>query len=277
MPPNRYRSILFDLYGAFVRDLGNWIAISDLVTLAAPLDLDDQAVRSSVSRFSRKGLLEREVRDGQAGYTLSDQALGILAEGDLRIYDKLDPARLEDGWVLASFSVPERLRSERHQLRTRLSWLGFGNLGPGLWIAPRRVLERTIDTIGEIGLDRYVDVFEASYRGFDDLPRLVDRCWDLAGLDRVYSAYTARFGPVLDRWTARDPLAELPAAFADYVRALHEWRKTPYLDPGLPTELLPDGWPGTTAGELFRALRERLEEPARRHVRAVTSLPTPHA
>lgn len=277
MPPNRYRSILFDLYGAFVRDLGNWIAISDLVTLAAPLDLDDQAVRSSVSRFSRKGLLEREVRDGQAGYTLSDQALGILAEGDLRIYDKLDPARLEDGWVLASFSVPERLRSERHQLRTRLSWLGFGNLGPGLWIAPRRVLERTIDTIGEIGLDRYVDVFEASYRAFDDLPRLVDRCWDLAGLDRVYSAYTARFGPVLDRWTARDPLAELPAAFADYVRALHEWRKTPYLDPGLPTELLPDGWPGTTAGELFRALRERLEEPARRHVRAVTSLPTPHA
>ena len=263
MPPNRYRSILFDLYGAFVRDLGGWIAISDLVALAAPVEVDEQAVRSSVSRFSRKGLLQREVRFGQVGYALSEQALGILAEGDLRIYDKLEPARVEDGWVLATFSVPERLRAERHQLRTRLAWLGFGNLGSGLWIAPRRVLDRTVDTIREVGLDAYVDVFEASYRAFDDLPDLVRRCWDLDDLERVYTTYVQRFGLIRTRWERSDPAADPRAAYVDYVTALHEWRKTPYLDPGLPTELLPASWPGTTAGELFAALRAALEEPAR--------------
>jgi len=247
------------------------MATSDRVALAGPLGVDEQAVRSSVSRLSRKGLFLREVRGGQVGYALSEQAWGILAEGDLRIYDKLRPARLEDGWVLAAFSVPERLRSQRHQLRTRLTWLGFGNLGPGLWIAPRRVLERTIDTIREVGLDGYVDVFEAEYRAFDDPVRLVGRCWDLAELEQVYAGYVDRFEPVVERWQGVDAFDDLHEAYVDYVSALHDWRKTPYLDPGLPTDLLPDAWAGTRAGELFAAIRRMLEEPARRFFHQLVS------
>jgi phenylacetic acid degradation operon negative regulatory protein len=272
MPPHRYRSILFDLYGAFIRDLGGWIAIADLVSLATPLEVDEHAVRSSVSRFSRKGLLDREVRRGQVGYALSDQGAAILSEGDLRIFDKLEPARLEDGWVLATFSVPERLRAERHQLRTRLSWLGFGNLGAGVWIAPRRVADRTIDTIREIGLDGYVDVFEASYRAFAEHTDLVRRCWNLDELQTVHTAYVERFSPTERRWRRRDPAEERRTAYVDYVTALHEWRKTPYLDPGLPVELLPDPWPGVTAAELFATLQERLEPAACRFVDEVVGV-----
>lgn len=271
MPPHRYRSILFDLYGAFVRDLGGWIAIADLVALAAPLDVDEHAVRSSVSRFSRRGLIEREVRDGTVGYCLSEQAQDILTEGDLRIFDKLEPARLEDGWVLVTFSVPEQLRAERHQLRTRLTWLGFGNLGAGLWIAPRRVTERTVDTIREVGLDAYVDVFEANYRAFDDLADLVERCWNLGQLRSVHADYVERFGAVARRWQDRDPGTDPQAAYADYVTALHEWRKTPYLDPGLPVELLPSAWPGVTASELFAQLQVRLAPTARKFVEDVVT------
>jgi phenylacetic acid degradation operon negative regulatory protein len=271
MPPHRYRSILFDLYGAFVRDLGGWIAIADLVTLAAPLEVDEHAVRSSVSRFLRRGLIEREVRDGTVGYRLSEHAQDILTEGDVRIFDKLEPARLEDGWVLVSFSVPEQLRAERHQLRTRLSWLGFGNLGAGLWIAPRRVTDRAIDTIREVGLAPYVDVFEASYRAFDDLADLVERCWNLDRLRSVHTDYVERFGVVARRWQERDPGADPRGAYADYVTALHEWRKTPYLDPGLPLELLPSAWPGVTASELFAQLQVRLAPTARRFVEDVVA------
>jgi len=269
MPPTRYRSILFDLYGAFVRDLGGWVAIADLVELAAPLQVDEQAVRSSVSRFSRKGLLRREIRDGQVGYALSDPAHDILAEGDLRIFDKLEPARLEDGWVLASFSVPERLRAERHQLRTRLTWLGFGNLGAGLWIAPRRVLERTIETVREVGLDGFVDVFAATHHAFDRPEDLVRRCWDLDTLEATYRDYLDRFQPAAERWSRVTPEDTPDEAYADHVHALHEWRKTPYLDPGLPVELLPDPWPGTQAAELFAHLQERLMPATLRFVHEV--------
>ena len=266
MALHRYKSILFDLYGAFVRKLDGWVAVADLIELAEPLQLDSHAVRSSVSRFTRKGLLVREVRSGHVGYALSDRAVRILDEGDLRIFDRLEAARAEDGWVLAAFSVPERLRAERHQLRTRLVWLGFGNLGAGLWIAPGRILERAVATIGELALDPYVDVFHATYEAFGDAASLVHRCWDLDELQGVHEDFVRRFGPVERRWRTCSPELEPRDAFADYVTALHEWRKTPYLDPGLPVELLPSPWPGVEAAVLFAALQERLEPVAWRFV-----------
>ncbi len=60
-------------------------------------------------------------------------------------------------------------------------------------------------------------------------------------------------------------------AFADYVRALTDWRRLPYSDPGLPAELLPPGWIGIRAAEAFFTLRSLLEEPARAYVRQLIS------
>ena len=59
------KSLTFDVYGAFVRDLGGWIAVADLVTLMGQLGVEEQVVRSSVSRFTRRGLLARTKVDGQ--------------------------------------------------------------------------------------------------------------------------------------------------------------------------------------------------------------------
>ncbi|WP_454132103.1 hypothetical protein [Kitasatospora aureofaciens] len=36
--------------------------------------------------------------------------------------------------------MPESERAHRHQLRSRLSWLGFGNAAPGCRLAPARLL-----------------------------------------------------------------------------------------------------------------------------------------
>jgi phenylacetic acid degradation operon negative regulatory protein len=52
----------------------------------------------------------------------------------------------------------------------------------------------------------------------------------------------------------------------DYTSVLDRWRRFPYLDPGLPVELLPSGWEGRAAADLFFELRELLEAPALRHV-----------
>jgi phenylacetic acid degradation operon negative regulatory protein len=65
------------------------------------------------------------------------------------------------------------------------------------------------------------------------------------------------------------------AAFADYVRVLTDWRRLPFLDPGLPAELLPGDWHGSRAADLFDALRSRLAGPAHQHVLAVTGIAAP--
>lgn len=271
MQPRRSKSLVLDVLGAFVRDVGGWIAIADLVSLMAELGVDDQTVRSSVSRLTRKGMLRREARNGQAGYSLTPPALDILAEGDSRIFRQVEPAPIADGWVLVTFSVPEQERAERHQLRNALRWLCYGNLGPGLWIAPRRILEPTMAAVEQLGLADRVDIFEASYCAFGELDQLVNRCWQLGEVRDEYRAFIDEFGPVAERWRELALPPEPAAAFRDYVSALHIWRKLPYLDPGLPLELLPGEWEGKAAAELFSDIRSHLEDAARRYVERVVA------
>lgn len=265
------RSLVLDVYGAFVRDLGGWISIADLVDLMEALGAEEQVTRTSVSRFARKGLLERRRRNGAVGYELTSYALHILAEGDDRIYNRLDPGRLEDGWTLLTFSIPEGIRAKRHQLRSRLAWLGFGSLGGGAWIAPRRMLEKARAVVVDLELEAHVDVFASHHHGFSSLAELVDRCWDLSLLRESYRRYVEEMEPVLARYDDLDPDDAQREAFRDYVASLHEWRKLPFMDPGLPPELLPDDWEGTEAAAIFGRFQKQLEPAARRHVIGVVS------
>ena len=104
-------------------------------------------MRSSISRLKRRGLLDA-APDGVAGYALSEEAREILAEGDGRIFGRRR-AEPSDGWVLVVFCVPEAERDQRHELRSQLTWLGFGTVSPGVWIAPAHLS----DEAGEM-LDR---------------------------------------------------------------------------------------------------------------------------
>jgi phenylacetic acid degradation operon negative regulatory protein len=58
-------------------------------------------------------------------------------------------------------------------------------------------------------------------------------------------------------------------AFVEYIPMLTSWRRLPYLDPGLPLDLLPGRWNGVTAGDLFAELNLQLADPARRYALSV--------
>ena len=240
------------------------MSVASLIRLMDALGVDESAVRSSTSRLKRRGILEAARVDGAAGYALSDRARAILAEGDRRIFAR-PTATLAAGWVLAVFSVPEAERAKRHTLRSRLSWLGFGNVAPGVWIAPAHLADETTDVLARLGLLQYVDLFAAQPVAVDDLRAEVARWWDLDRIQDSYAAYVRRWRPVAAAW-ARRRRVEAESAFADYVHTLNAWRRLPYLDPGLPSELLPAGWQGTEAADVFFALRERLAAPAHDHV-----------
>lgn len=271
MATSRPRSLILSFYGAFVRQLDGWIAVSHLLTLMAEINLDPQAVRSSMSRLKQIGWLAASRRNGAAGYALSSVARAALDAGDERIYGAQRAADLADGWAVVVFSVPEHRRADRHLLRSRLTWLGFGAPAPGVWIAPRRLLDPTRAMLESLGLAGYVDLFHATYTGFGDARSLVARCWDLDGLRAQYAEFIAVHRPVDRAWRQR--AGSERDAFADYLAALDRWRGLPFLDPGLPAELLPPGWEGRTASELFARLRERLAGAALEHVRRVVEGP----
>jgi phenylacetic acid degradation operon negative regulatory protein len=276
-PAARPRHLIFTVYGLYARADGGWLSVAALIRLLADLGVDEPAVRSAISRLKRRGILAAQRHEGQAGYELSEPALAILREGDARIFRR-ERATLDDGWLLAVFSVPEAQRHRRHVLRSELSRLGFGMAAPGVWIVPARRDDTTADTLRRLGLDGYADIFLANHLAFGDLAQKIRQWWDLDELERHYRLFLAAHEPALSNWR-RPPAYGGPAmgrqvdadraAFTDYVRALTDWRRLPYLDPGLPAALLPDGWAGIAAADVFFALRSRLAAPARAHVHRV--------
>jgi phenylacetic acid degradation operon negative regulatory protein len=252
-------------FGAFLRRLGGWIAVADLVALMGDLGLDAQAVRSAVSRLKRRGVIAPERRAGAAGYRLTERGVAILEAGDARIYGRDGAGGGE--WLLVVFSIPETRRALRHRLRTRLQWLGLGTVANGVWIAPAAVEPEVRRVVEELDLSGHVELFRGAHLGEAGA---VAAWWDLDALAAEYRAYVAAWEPVLE-----DGAHPAPAdAFAAHVRQLDAWRRIPFHDPGLPAAALPADWPGAHAWAVFRALDRRLSRPALRHVEARVSRPS---
>jgi phenylacetic acid degradation operon negative regulatory protein len=253
------RSLIVTLYGAYGREHPEPVPVSELIRLLGALGVDAPAVRSSVARLKRRGLLEHDRSPGgSAGYGLTADARQLLADGERRIFDLRTPA-LADGWVLAVFSVPEAERAKRHLLRSRLGRLGFGSAAPGVWVAPSRLYEETRHTLRRLRLDPYVELFRGEHLGFAATAQAVAGWWDLRAIAKAHERFLTAYEPVLGLWSGGRTGAP-EEAYRDYLLALDSWRRLPYTDPGLPLELLPEGWPGTRSAEVFGGLHELLRD-----------------
>jgi phenylacetic acid degradation operon negative regulatory protein len=267
MPDHSPRHLILSLFGLYARDEANWLSVRSLISLMGELDLDAAATRSSVSRLKKRRVLEPAKADGQAGYRLSASALAVLREGDARIWSR-PRASVGDGWLVVVFSVPESERGKRHELRSLLTRLGFGTAAPGVWIAPGTAYDETLEALGRAGLAAYTELFRGDYLGSGPPDVRVGEWWDLPSIAALYDAFVAEHR-TLTQVRSPDPAR----AFAAYVPMLTAWRRLPYLDPGIPLDLLPTGWPGVRAGNLFTELDGRLRAPAAKHAHAVIDAP----
>lgn len=264
-------SLILTFYGAYGRGFpdGGTVPVAALIQALGAVRVDAPSVRSAVSRLKRRGLLTA-VRPGSrtAGYAPSPAARQLLDDGDRRIYTRAQP----DGqWLLAVFSVPESERQRRHVLRSQLSRLGFGNVAPGVWVAPTHLEAEARHTLERLQLAPYVELFRGTHEGFAATSDAVARWWDLDAIAALHHEFLTAQEPVLRRWRRRRT-APPEAAYRDYLLALDAWRRLPYADPGLPTALLPPGWPGERSARVFFALHERLADPAGGYVTELRQL-----
>ena len=260
----RSRTVLVSFLGAVVRRMGNWMPIAGTVELMTELGLDAASVRTAVFRLKKRGWLVSETRVGVRGYALTEEALAALAAGDELIWHARQPADLDDGWCVVSFSIPESARGKRHQLRSSLSSLGFGNVSTATWIAPARMQEHARRALDELSLADHCAVFVGDYVDGPDLATLAERSWDLDTIDERYRAFIAAFAERAGDLESTH-LVEPDEAFATYLGVVDHWRQLPFRDPGLPEPLLPPGWSGREAGSVFERLVAHLEGRALAH------------
>ncbi|MFI9507933.1 PaaX family transcriptional regulator C-terminal domain-containing protein [Nocardia sp. NPDC052566] len=260
--PGSAMSLARTVLGAYVRDLGGWIAIADFGELLERLGVPTQSTRTAVARLKSKGVLAAESRDGRSGYRITDAAEAMFARGDPRIFGFRQMAD-DDAWHLISFGIPESERAARHQLRRRLSSIGCGTVSPGLWICPEYLAAEASAIVAALGLAEYVTSFRATHLAAPTtLEAAAAQWWDLPALAERHRAFLEHHRDTVDRTELSDR-----QAFELFVPLLDEYRVIPYVDPGLPEQMLPTNWPGLHSLGLFADAHKRFLAPSRRWVR----------
>jgi phenylacetic acid degradation operon negative regulatory protein len=253
-PQLRPQSLVLTFFGNHVLEAGDLGVYSgSIIDVLGRVGTGEQAVRSTLTRMVGRGLLRRQREGRKMFFGLTPHAQDILREGGQRIWR--DGAVNEDWdgtWTLLGFSLPESWQRQRHDLRSRLTWSGFGALYSGLWIAPGRADVREI--VSELGLDAHVTVFHARADEFTDVGLMIRESWDLEGLAARYAAFGKR-------WAADLPDSADPVAVR--LRLVAEWLRVIRTDPRLPVQHLPEGWPARRAQETFRRVAAETEGAAR--------------
>ncbi|MFF8605755.1 PaaX family transcriptional regulator C-terminal domain-containing protein [Streptomyces sp. NPDC015346] len=243
--------------------LGDWVLGRDVcvysgsvIELFGRVGVGEQATRSTLTRMVGRGLLRRQREGRRMYFGLTERSEAVLRDGERRIWGSGAVNRHWDGtWTLLGFSLPESWQRQRHDLRSRLAWSGFGPLFGGVWIAPGHVDVDPIVTA--LGLDAHVKVFRAQADAGMDIGAMIEEAWELAELADQYGLFVRRWQSA----ESADPDGDDPLAVRSRLSA--EWLRIIRRDPRLPVGHLPDDWPAEQAEKTFRAVHERLTPGAR--------------
>lgn len=267
----RPNSFIFTLYGDMVHQLagnGNALWIGSLIALMAPFGISPAAVRQAVSRMSRQGWLTARRQGNRAFYAVTERGRRRIEELSPRIYGPI--VEWDGQWRLLAYSMSERHRKRRDRLRKELLVLGWAPLSPSIWISPADTLGTAREVAQAVHAAEDIQLFSGAYRGPLTDRELVERCWDLPAIASAYGAFVERYQPRFDAERNDGALSD-EAAFVERLWLVHDYRKFTYLDPGLPSELLPAHWPGTTAAALFRAYYAAIGAKSQRYFLSYTS------
>jgi phenylacetic acid degradation operon negative regulatory protein len=248
------RSLLLTVLGEYVLPRSGSVWQETLVAAMQSLGYTQQAARQALARSTRDGWLSGERRGRRTRMSLTDSTAELLRTGAHRIYTFAQPWEWDGRWLVVVLRVPEERRAVRHQLRSRLAWAGLGSLGGGVWLTPH--VEREHELVAAFRDEPAAEAtsFVAEFGSIGDPEQLAAEAWDLDAVQDQYAAFIDDFS----RSRATSP----EACFRQQTLLVHAWRKFPFLDPDLPSALLPAGWPRERAHTLFADRHERWQATA---------------
>jgi len=267
--PPRAPSLIITVWGDAIAPHGGAVMLPGLISLLAPLDINERLVRTSVFRLAREGWLKATPVGRRSLYRLTREGARRFEQAYRRIY-----APPIEGWddtwemVITNGSTA----AQRRALKLELGWEGFGALASGVYARPATARSAVPRIAAALHLARHLVVVRArddATLGGQTLASVAGRAWDLAGLAADYRRFMLRFGSVIDRFRVAGQTAHDPAqAFIVRTLLIHAYRRVLLRDPQLPSVLLPLDWPGAAAYALCRDFYRLTHRAAERHLLA---------
>lgn len=252
------QAVVLTMFGRFCADIKPTLSTAGYISLLSRIGLSAHGTRLTLSRMATRGFLERVRLGREAYFRLTEFGWDIVRTQDQHTFeDASSPAGRDGAWTILSFSLPESHRRERHLLRRRLAWDGFGLLRDGVWIAPG---EHDISAVlsAEVfdGVRQFVDGFTA-FPTFGDVERMISRTWQLDELAQQYEEFLAD-------WNVPEPRPAATDELGRYLQLVTTWRQLIRATPRLPAEHLPEKWPAFRCQNVFRRLHQQYRPPAER-------------
>lgn len=259
------RSMIFTLFGDYIRHYDNLIWIGSLIRLLQEFGHNEQSVRAAISRMSKQGWVQAEKVGNKSYYSLTERGKARMDEASKRIYKTEHPS-WDGSWRILVYTIPENKRHLRDELRKELVWSGFGLLSNSCWITPNPLEEEVNRLIEKYDISEYVSFFNASYIGTNDQEELVQKCWNLDEVNDKYQLFIQEYSQkyIIDKNKIEKGELSDGSCFVKSALLVHQYRKFLFIDPNLPQELLPKKWLGDSAASLFTDYYQLLIEPATR-------------
>ncbi|WP_227939324.1 phenylacetic acid degradation operon negative regulatory protein PaaX [Alkalihalobacillus deserti] len=246
------RSMIFTLYGDYIRHYGNEIWIGSLISLLQEFGHNEQSVRAAISRMNKQGWIQSKRVGNKSFYSLTDIGKARMEEAAERIY-KIKPHSWDGKWRILMYNIPEEIRNVRDELRQELIWSGFGSMSTSCWLSPNPLEKQVYGLIEKYEIKEYVNFFISQYDGPKEDQSLIKKCWNLDEINERYEEFMREYSQkyVIAKNKIEKGNMTDGQCFVERTILVHEYRKFLFIDPGLPAELLPDKWLGDSAADLF--------------------------
>jgi len=213
--------------------------LSDCLDGACHRHFSISTLRKEMSLLKKSGLITTKLRYRKPVPILSLD--GKLTISTLLSYKKFGP--WDNKWRVVIFSVPEREKGYRLLFQSEIEQLGFKKFGRNVYISPHAFLTSAKRIAAKYALDPYCTFIEAIK--IENQSYAVEKIWHLDEINLKYKKFIATTKTTLKKY--RQPYwpffaKQLESEFASLYRE----------DPHLPEELLPKGWLGTDACQIFK-------------------------
>lgn len=252
MPSHPYRDKVLEASNGFISTLSDYLLIQLYFGLEMMVGGHGRNVyRASEAAwedfFAGKAQGKRTLYSLKAGglvsYSDTESDIRITKAGLRRLRSVLpfyDEKRIWEGKLyLVTYDIPEEKKHHREVLRRYLKKIGCGMLQLSVWITPydpRGTLRGFVTRSGLEGMVIVSDVGKDGSVGGEDIKSLVSKVFNLNELNERYLAFISNY--------KKGNYSPKSRSVFEYISILDD-------DPQLPFALLPEGWAGDEAHNIY--------------------------